>query len=1200
MNIEKSSFAVVGTLTVGPSANNLLSFGNTGTFTNTVNKIVVTGGILNCAGGANVTLTVTNDISVSGGFLNVSRGAGTAATSIGTDLSISGTGVVNVISSGSSPSTTLTIVRDLLISGSDPTLNLESTSSTGVATVNVGRDFTCSSTGTTYAAVDFGTGATTNNIINITRNFDKSSTGSFQTTSSTQATGFSFNGTGTQTFSYAGNNSNWTSYIVQSGSTVQLNSNLTLGINTNPPSWFTVSGTLNFGTNSIIAGNTTDPRFIANSGGTLISSNTGGFGGTTATGSIQSFGGVGSTSAVGKAAFIAGCNFTFNANTTAPFPIPYTIGNPATVAINANITSNLSSINLIVTTALNVNNGGTFILNATSNNLYLNNNSSLNIASGGTFDNNGENQITLSSGTPSINVTGKFITRDVQGFVGSTPSSGTTIPSIVPTLNVGSTVEYGLSGDQAVQGSTAPTYQNVTFSGSGTKTLASNNSVVGTITVSGTVIFNASNNQFGSGTSGITMTGTSKYQLSGTSASKPESGGAYSLGIGTTFEFTGASNTDIRVSSPTISYANIIISGIARNPATVTGILFQSGGSFTVNNGATFKLANTAGFNGTTTTAISSTNSPTITLATGSTVEYYGASQTVTAFSTYHHLNVSGTGTKTLFTTPIIMNGDLKVNASILLVKTSEVIEVKQAVTVLAAATFEIENNGQLVQDDDIVNGIGIYNGSNTGNIIYNRTASSIKGYDYVYWASPVAGQDIATIYSVTSPGFKYFWNPTVSNINTATTGTSGNWQTASGAMTPAKGYIVRGSSSYGMAATNIPAVFTGIPNNGQITTPISRGGNTTASQTGINSATVTNLDDNWNLVANPYPSAIDALSFLTDNSNLTVNGFVWLWRHNSTPTIITNVFYGTSTSNYDTNDYIAYNSMGSSPAGFNGKIAAGQSFFVNMVDGAAASQTVIFKNTMRKDKTTSAINNNAQFYRNSSPLVTDLTTEKHRIWLDLVDVNNSSVTTLIGYSPEATLGLDRMYDAFKNVANEKSIYSLAESETLIIQGRPTPFDQNDQVPIGVRIISDGNYKIAIDAVDGLFSDSAQNIYLEDKELNIIYDLRQNPYSFTSTAGIFNDRFVLRYTDTALSNPDFETLSNSVVVATNHGEMTIKSSIENIQEVTVYDVLGRQLFFAKAINNSSFMTSNISTSQQTLIVKIKLENGMTISRKIIL
>ena len=33
-----------------------------------------------------------------------------------------------------------------------------------------------------------------------------------------------------------------------------------------------------------------------------------------------------------------------------------------------------------------------------------------------------------------------------------------------------------------------------------------------------------------------------------------------------------------------------------------------------------------------------------------------------------------------------------------------------------------------------------------------------------------------------------------------------------------------------------------------------------------------------------------------------------------------------------------------------------------------------------------------------------------------------------------------------------------------------------------------------------------QPIYLEDKELNIIYDLRQSPYSFSSAAGIFNDR----------------------------------------------------------------------------------------------
>ena len=144
-----------------------------------------------------------------------------------------------------------------------------------------------------------------------------------------------------------------------------------------------------------------------------------------------------------------------------------------------------------------------------------------------------------------------------------------------------------------------------------------------------------------------------------------------------------------------------------------------------------------------------------------------------------------------------------------------------------------------------------------------------------------------------------------------------------------------------------------------------------------------------------------------------------------------------------------------------------------------------------------------------------------------------------------------------------------------------------------------GNYKIAISAVDGFFEEG-QPIFLEDKLLNIIYNLRLAPYSFTADAGRFDDRFILRYTNEALGTPDFETLDSSVVVATNHGEMNIKSYVENIQEVTVYDVLGRRLFFAKAINNNNFATSSITMSQQALIVKIKLENGTVVTRKIIL
>jgi hypothetical protein len=1225
VNIQNSGFSVAGTMTVGPSINNVLSFGNSGTYNNTVNRLVLSGGILNVSGNANVTLNVINDVVVTGtdssnyGSFVISGGTGTATLNIGTDLTISLSGYMQVLSVSNSPNQTVTIGRDLLISGDlGSQLNLEVVSTPGEANVTIHGDFICTSSNVSIPAVDFGDGNVSNNIINIGRNFNKSGDGFFTTSSNTNfAIGFSFNGIGNQMFSYSGNNSLYTSYVVQSNSTLIMNSNLTLGFGKTPSSRFTIAsgGTLNFGTYSIIAGNTTDPRFTANIGSTIITANINGMGGTTATGSVQGFGSVGTTSLPGRAAFASQCNYTFNGDTLTPFPNGPWGPIINILNVNANITYNIGGSNIRIlgivsgSGALNVNNGGTFILNVANSNLLLNNDSVLNIASGGTFDIRDGNQVIFASGTPSINITGRFITRDAQGFLGV----GASIPTITPVLNPGSTVEYGLNGNQAVQGATAPTYHNVTFSGSGTKTLTGDNIVAGTITVSDSAIFDASNYVFGGAGTNITMAGTSIYRLSG-SGLKPEATGIYSLTPGTSFEFYGAFGTNIRtgVSSPVIAYSNVIVTGTnVSNPNTTDGIQFQSGGKFTVKSGAAFKLFNTSGFNGNATAAVSSNNNPTIVLETGSLIEYAGASQTVTLFNSpyYSNVTISGTGIKSLQNeTQTFINEDLNINGSVLLVNTNEVLTVRKAVKIATVVTtdipdFQIKNNAQLIQIDETDANSGI-------NAKVERIATVNKN-DYVYWSSPTDGFDMATI---PSNGARYIWDTTFVNLN----GTQGNWSGASGAMIKGKGYAIAVPNSSPIrpaSPSSLTTTFTGKLNNGQFTFPIFRGNyngvDYDADLSNPINLLTTKFDDNWNLVGNPYPSAIDAEKFLILNPT-SIEGTIWIWKHGIAPTSTTSPFYSNFTYNYSSTDYLKYNLLGSTDTTFGGKIASGQGFMVCMKAGTGTlvsagttarlnvyTRNINFKNNLRSVNTSFAPYNNTDFYRTTSNQ-TETSGEKHRIWLDIINnTSNQMDTTLLGYDSNATLGKDNFYDGIFVPRGEVNLYTLINDESFIIQGRPLPFDENDVVPMGVNIVSAGSHTIAIKKTDGMFVDEV-SIYLEDTQLNSIHDLKQSPYVFVSQTGIFNNRFLLRYSNTTLGNPNFETLDNSVVVATNCGEITIKSNIENIQDISVYDILGRQLFDAKRINNKSFLASNISSSQQVLIVKIKLENGTVISKKVIL
>jgi hypothetical protein len=134
--------------------------------------------------------------------------------------------------------------------------------------------------------------------------------------------------------------------------------------------------------------------------------------------------------------------------------------------------------------------------------------------------------------------------------------------------------------------------------------------------------------------------------------------------------------------------------------------------------------------------------------------------------------------------------------------------------------------------------------------------------------------------------------------------------------------------------------------------------------------------------------------------------------------------------------------------------------------------------------------------------------------------------------------------------------------------------------------------------VDGLFTNN-QTIYLQDLYLNTIHDLSANPYSFTTTTGKFNDRFVLRYTNGILGITS-NVLEENIIVFAKNNSITVVSQSDTIESIEVFSILGKQIAKQINVNSMQFVLDNILATKQTLLVKIKLVNGVEKIHKVIL
>ena len=470
-------------------------------------------------------------------------------------------------------------------------------------------------------------------------------------------------------------------------------------------------------------------------------------------------------------------------------------------------------------------------------------------------------------------------------------------------------------------------------------------------------------------------------------------------------------------------------------------------------------------------------------------------------------------------------------------------------VAVAATANFTVENNANLIQLDDV---------ANTGTITVHRNTSPLIRLDYAMWSTPVTG----------SQTLKQFSNLTLNN-RFYTYGTSGNVYTvvSDPANTPfaeGTGYLIRMPDNHPATPTVWSGQFTGIPKNGSIDVPL----------------TYLSGTQKYNAIGNPYPSTISAESFL--NANQTdLEGIVYFWRK-------TNNAAGTAYASYTLGGATTTSPTSPIP---NGTIQVGQGFIVAAKN--VATPMASFTNALRVD------NNNNQFFRSAFglPYLTETTMERHRIWLNLTNDAGLFSQMLVGYMSSATNEVDAFIDGKYIGDSDTALSSLLAGEEYVIQGRLLPFETTDVVPLVFKTSNAGSFMISLGAFDGLF-EGDQSIYLRDNLLGIVNDLREAGYSFETEAGVFNNRFDLLYENTTLGIGE-DVYSNSVQVATGGSQLKIKSSVEPLSKITVYDVLGRTLFQSSTLQQQEFVVPGLTPLHQALFVKIVMNNGQAVLRKVV-
>lgn len=429
------------------------------------------------------------------------------------------------------------------------------------------------------------------------------------------------------------------------------------------------------------------------------------------------------------------------------------------------------------------------------------------------------------------------------------------------------------------------------------------------------------------------------------------------------------------------------------------------------------------------------------------------------------------------------------------------------------SSTGTLTNNGVMtIGNTGTVMG-SVNNFAGTGSYVVQRTLAGAGAYSYL--SSPITSGNLS---SLTGSIYRY-----AENGRNATDYTSG-WVTASGAMTTGLGYAGGGSGSVS---------FSGTVNNGTLSPTLLTLTNTQSAAT-----------NGWNLLGNPYPSAIGVTNFLSGNTLRVAGAGVYLWN-------------GTN--------YTTLNS---------GVIPSSQGFFVQATAAGAVSYTNAMRNT-----TGGALNregNNAKAY------------------VSLVNPSSLVDKTQIEFRDDASDNFEVNYDAYKLKGNTilQLFSKISDNEYDFAINILSPLATNKAVQLGYDASVAGVYTLKLDSLVAL---EEASVSLEDKTLAKFIDLKANPvYTFSSAATKNNQRFALHFNNAKVTGIDAQ---NNATFQVYSIDKMVYVNTSTSSEVVVYDLAGQVV--ARKAGNGLF-DINLSNKSAGIYIVNATNQGKSIATKIVI